>query len=106
MVINTNNGFNNANQAGGTRERNNIEGSGKQAPSNAPAPEKGANGADKVVLSPEAKAFGKLSSAVASAPEVDSEKVANIKKAIAEGNFEVNPERIAAKMLNQDDLFG
>lgn len=104
MVINTNNGFNNANQTNTTRERNGIESNAK-APSSAKEAATAANMGDKVMLSSEAKSFGKLSAAVAQAPEVDSEKVANIKKAIAEGKFEVNPERIAAKMLQQEDLF-
>ncbi len=104
MVINANNGFNNANQTNTTRERGGVDNNAK-APSETSQENKLGNVGDKVVLSPEAKAFGKLSSAVAQAPEVDSEKVANIKKAIAEGNFEVNPERIAAKMLQQEDLF-
>ncbi|WP_299978269.1 flagellar biosynthesis anti-sigma factor FlgM [uncultured Pseudoteredinibacter sp.] len=105
MVINTNNGFNNANQTNTTRERNGIESNAKAPSSNAKDGATAANMGDKVMLSSEAKSFGKLSAAVAQAPEVDSEKVANIKKAIAEGKFEVNPERIAAKMLQQEDLF-
>ncbi|GAA6153318.1 flagellar biosynthesis anti-sigma factor FlgM [Pseudoteredinibacter isoporae] len=107
MVINSNNGVNNANQTNTTRERNGVErNTESNAKAPAPAPEsKLGNVGDKVMLSPEAKSFGKLSAAVAKAPEVDSEKVANIKKAIAEGKFEVNPERIAAKMLQQEDLF-
>ncbi|MCV6613751.1 MAG: flagellar biosynthesis anti-sigma factor FlgM [Cellvibrionaceae bacterium] len=105
MVINTNNGFNNAGQTNNARERAAVDSSSSKAQAKAPPQGAAANVADKVLLSPEAKAFGKLSAAVANAPEVDSEKVANIKKAIAEGKFEVNPERIAAKMLNQEDLF-
>jgi len=105
MVINTNNGFNNANQTNNTRERAGVENNPAEKQSakpqaNAPA------ASDKVVLSPEAKAFGKLSSAVNKSPDVDSEKVANIKKAISEGKFEVNAERIAEKMLQQENLFG
>lgn len=108
MVINANNGFNNANQTNTTRERGGVDNNAKAPAASSNEGKLGNVGdkvGDKVVLSPEAKAFGKLSSAVGQAPEVDSEKVANIKKAIAEGNFEVNPERIAAKMLQQEDLF-
>lgn len=105
MVINTNNGFNSANQTSNTRERAGVE--NNPAEKQAAKPQaNNPNASDKVVLSPEAKAFGKLSSAVNKAPEVDSEKVANIKKAISEGKFEVNAERIAEKMLQQENLFG
>ena len=57
MVINSNNGVNNANQTNTTRERNGVE---RNAESNAkapaPAPEsKLGNVGDKVMLSPEAK---------------------------------------------------
>lgn len=36
---------------------------------------------------------------LASTPAVDSERVAEIKRAIAEGRFQVNPERIADGLL-------
>jgi negative regulator of flagellin synthesis FlgM len=72
-----------------------------------PAPDatpvsKGAS--DKVVLSQEAQTLGRLQAKINSSPDVDLEKVAEIKRAIAEGRFEINPERIAENMLNQNEL--
>jgi negative regulator of flagellin synthesis FlgM len=73
------------------------------APDAAPAA-KGAS--DQVVLSQEAQTLGRLQAKINSSPDVDLEKVAEIRRAIAEGRFEINPERIAENMLNQDDLLG
>lgn len=49
-----------------------------------------------------------LSNVLASSPVVDTERVAEIKRAIAEGRFQVNPERIADGLLKsvQDMLAG
>jgi negative regulator of flagellin synthesis FlgM len=73
------------------------------APDAAPAA-KGAS--DQVVLSQEAQTLGRLQAKINSSPDLDLEKVAEIRRAIAEGRFEINPERIAENMLNQDDLLG
>lgn len=73
------------------------------APDAAPA-RKGAS--DQVVLSQEAQTLGRLQAKINSSPDVDLEKVAEIRRAIAEGRFEINPERIAENMLNQDELLG
>jgi len=73
------------------------------APDAAPA-SKGAS--DQVVLSQEAQTLGRLQAKINSSPDVDLEKVAEIRRAIAEGRFEINPERIAENMLNQNDLLG
>jgi negative regulator of flagellin synthesis FlgM len=40
-----------------------------------------------------------VESVLASTPVVDTERVAEIKRAIAEGRFQVNPERIADGLL-------
>ena len=74
------------------------------APDAAPAASKGT--ADQVVLSHEAQTLGRLQSKINSAPDVDLEKVAEIRRAIAEGRFEINADRIAENMLNQNDLLG
>ncbi|MDQ2075460.1 flagellar biosynthesis anti-sigma factor FlgM [Marinimicrobium sp. ABcell2] len=61
---------------------------------------------DDVVLSQEAQSLGRLEEKINNLPEVNSERVAEIRQAIAEGRFEVNAQRIAENMLNQDDLLG
>lgn len=59
---------------------------------------------DSVMLSPEAQALKRLEAHIAASPEIDSNRVATIKRAIAEGNFEINVEHIAEKMLQQDSF--
>jgi negative regulator of flagellin synthesis FlgM len=66
----------------------------------------GKGAGDKVVLSQEAQTLGRLQTKINSSPDVDLEKVAEIRRAIAEGRFEINPERIAENMLNQNELLG
>lgn len=61
---------------------------------------------DSVVLSPEAQNFSRLQSKVSSMPDVNMDRVAAIKKAITEGRFDIDPERIAENMLKQDELLG
>jgi negative regulator of flagellin synthesis FlgM len=73
------------------------------APDAAPV-SKGAG--DQVVLSQEAQTLGRLQAKINTSPDVDLEKVAEIRRAIAEGRFEINPERIAENMLNQNELLG
>ncbi|MGH1472258.1 MAG: flagellar biosynthesis anti-sigma factor FlgM [Cellvibrionaceae bacterium] len=57
---------------------------------------------DSVNLSPEAQALKRLEAQIQNSPDIDSEKVAAIKKAIADGNFQINVERIVERMLEQD----
>jgi negative regulator of flagellin synthesis FlgM len=59
---------------------------------------------DQVVLSQEAQTLGRLQAKINNAPDVDMDKVAEIRRAIAEGRFEINAERIAENMLNQENL--
>ena len=61
---------------------------------------------DQVVLSQEAQTLGRLQAKINSSPDVDLEKVAEIRRAIAEGRFEINADRIAENMINQNELLG
>ncbi|MGD8177325.1 flagellar biosynthesis anti-sigma factor FlgM [Marinimicrobium sp. ARAG 43.8] len=61
---------------------------------------------DQVQLSAEAQSINRLEDQLSKLPEVDIERVASLKQAIAEGRFEINAERIAQNMLQQDDLLG
>lgn len=76
-----------------------------KAPATEAAPA-GKSARDQVVLSQEAQTLGRVQAKINSSPDVDLDKVAEIRRAIAEGRFEINPERIAENMLNQDDLLG
>ena len=59
---------------------------------------------DSVMLSPEAQALKRLEAQINASPDIDNTRVAAIKRAIAEGNFKINVERIAEKMLQQDNF--
>lgn len=58
---------------------------------------------DSVSLTDTAARLQKLESSIAELPVVDAERVERIRNAIASGEYEVNPERIADKLLDLDD---
>jgi negative regulator of flagellin synthesis FlgM len=61
---------------------------------------------DSVSLTPQAQQFNKLQQKANNASGVDSNKVADIKKAISEGKYEVNIQRLAEKLAKfESDLF-
>ena len=105
MVIDTNN----INSSGGAN-RSRSSAPVVAAPSNktqpAPAAKTEPSNKDNVVLSSEAQNLVRLQTKISNLPEVNMDRVAAIKQAIAEGRFEINPERIAENMLNQDELLG
>ncbi len=68
--------------------------SGKGAAS-APA----SGGGDRVQLSPLAAQLQAIESSMADTPAVDSARVAEIRQAIAEGRFKVNPDAVAEHLL-------
>jgi negative regulator of flagellin synthesis FlgM len=106
MILNTNNSLESIN-AKGARSKPAIPLATETKTNSAPAAPATANRAgDQVVLSQEAQTLGRLQSKINSAPDVNLEKVEEIRRAIAEGRFEINPERIAENMLKQNDLFG
>lgn len=55
---------------------------------------------DSVSLSGAGKAMSRLEASVQSSPDVDQQKVAAIKTAIANGSYSPNPSAIADKMLS------
>ena len=73
---------------------------GRSLPANgagAAAQRPAASGDAQVALSPRLQ---EIEARVAAAPVVNAERVAEIKQAIAEGRFKVNPERIADGLLS------
>ena len=106
MVIDTNNNINTSGP-GNARGRTSGVNPTPDTPASAAAADKAPAGAkDNVVLSPEAQNLHRLQAKISDMPDVDMERVAAIKKAIAEGKFEINAERIAENMLNQEELLG
>jgi negative regulator of flagellin synthesis FlgM len=61
---------------------------------------------DSVSLTPQAQQFNKLQQKASNSSGVDQSKVNDIKKAIAEGKYEVNIQRLAEKLAAfESDLF-
>jgi len=58
-------------------------------------------GSDRVELSPQSRDIKKIHDILATTPEMRTEKVAELKKAIADGTYRVNTEDIADKMLKE-----
>lgn len=104
MVIDTNN----INSSGGAnRSRSSapvVTNSTKTQTAPVATPEPSAK--DNVVLSSEAQNLVRLQAKISNLPDVNLDRVAAIKQAIADGRFEINPERIAENMLKQDELLG
>lgn len=55
---------------------------------------------DTVSLTDTATRLRSLENTLATLPVVDSQRVEDIQQALAEGRFEIDPERIAAKMMS------
>lgn len=104
MAIDTNNGIrpgHSTNTAPGRAQSTAARaGVDNNAPATGPAER------DDVVLSQEAQSLGRLEDRISALPEVNSERVAEIRQAIAEGRFQINAERIAENLLKQDELLG
>lgn len=57
--------------------------------------------ADRVNISSKAREIAELMSVLSQMPDVRAEKVAEIKKAIESGNYNINPAKIAESILNE-----
>jgi len=61
---------------------------------------------DSVSLSQQGKAMGKLQQDMAAQPSFDSAKVAAIKEAIANGSYQVDPDKLADNMMKFEKELG
>lgn len=59
---------------------------------------------DTVSLSDDAVQLGKLDNSAISAPVIDTQRVEQVKAAIANGSYEVDPTRIADKMMQFESM--
>jgi len=66
----------------------------------------GTESADSVELSSRGQSLNRLEENLANTPDIDNARVESIKQAIADGRFEVDAERIAENILNQEELLG
>lgn len=107
MILNTNNTLESVNAKGArSKPAASPTTENKPAGSTSAPPTAVKTVSDQVVLSQEAQTLGRLQSRINNTPDVNFEKVEEIRRAIAEGRFEINPERIAENMLKQNDLLG
>ncbi len=103
MVIDTNNNLTPGGAASARRSTTSVTPPAGKASA---APVETTPNKENVVLSQEAQRLNRLQASISQAPDVDVERVAALKLAIASGRFEVNAERIAENLLKQDDLLG
>lgn len=103
MVIQSGNniGSNGADSAGKTRQTATPASKGLVEKKQADAPL-----GDSVSLSSTGQQLAKAEASLGQAPDVDSAKVDQIRNAIAKGSYQIDPERIADKMISQDELLG
>jgi negative regulator of flagellin synthesis FlgM len=81
-------------------ERERAQETGRQGHKPAQTPEAGGQGgADRVDISGRSKEMAKAHEAVASAPEVRGSKVEAIKERVANGEYEVDADKVAEKMI-------
>ncbi len=104
MVINSNNNINSSSGAPRNRVDENAAATQKSS-SGTPDAKNEAGAKPEVSLSSQAQTLNRLESSIQSVSDVDSDRVADIKKAIADGSFEINAQSIAERMLAQDELF-
>lgn len=81
-----------------TVNSNQVSG-GSARPSKGAASAPGSGGGEQVQLSPLSSQLQAIESGMADTPAVDSARVAEIKQAIAEGRFKVNPDVVADHLL-------
>ena len=58
------------------------------------------SGQDSVSITPQAKQLNELQKKVADAPVINQKKIDELKKAICSGDYKVNPEKLAASIVN------
>ena len=69
---------------------------GKDAPASRPV--------DQLELTDKARSLKAIEERIRTAPDVDNQRSAELKHALKDGTYEINPERIADKLLALDDL--
>lgn len=76
-----------------------VDGGSRPAAPQRTAPPSQGSAADQVAISSLSARLQEIEANLKSAPVVNAERVAEIKQAIAEGRFKIDPERIADGLL-------
>jgi negative regulator of flagellin synthesis FlgM len=85
-----------------------LKGAKNPAPNGAPAASvkpMAPSVSDSVSLTDAAARLQKLEAALANQPVVDKQRVEEIRQALAEGSYQTDPERVAAKLLELERAF-
>ncbi|WP_064605489.1 flagellar biosynthesis anti-sigma factor FlgM [Photobacterium sp. J15] len=86
---------------------NSVSGSASGAAKNQQLAASGSGPKDAVSLSSQGKAVGQIHQQLAAEPSFDSAKVAAIKDAISNGEYQIDAEKLASNMLKfEDELRG
>ena len=78
----------------------NASDAGRSRPVNGTAQRPAASGDTQVELSPLSARLQELQAGISTSPVVDARRIAEIKQAITEGRFKIDPERITDGLLN------
>lgn len=85
-------------------------GTGKKVSADSSAPQQSTvdprSSSDTVKLTSNAKLLERLDKTLAALPAVDSDRVAEIKAAIQDGNYQIDADAIADAMIRLDRSFG
>lgn len=103
MIIDSNSGIYSSGGGAKTKTSATASSGSESTPKGKSAPQTEVR---NVSLSNEAHTLNRLEAQINASSDIDASRVAELKQAIADGTFEINAERIAEKMLGQDDLFG
>lgn len=87
-------------KAGDGRAPGEVQGAGRQA-GRGEAP--GAAAGDKVSITQTAQQLNELHDVLAKAPVVDGQRVEQVRAAIEEGRYEIDPVRIAEKLMRFEE---
>lgn len=97
MAINFNNGVGpGQNGTNSARDRDNVAPAGRNNAAAPVAAESGAQRSDSVELSNQVQSLQSLEAKIKDMPDIDQARVDNIKSALANGEYEINYDRLAA----------
>jgi negative regulator of flagellin synthesis FlgM len=104
MVIQPNNDL--TSSANHTRQKSTNTAVSSSVDSQATAASSSANPEKNVQLSAQAQTIERLEAKIVASDGTDASKIEQIKQQIANGSYEIDSNRIAEKMLNQEALLG
>ena len=97
--INSNRAQLNSNQAGSVKSQNEAKQSNEGSSSSS-------SDGDRVTLTNTASRLKNIENELSSASSIDSARVAKVQSAISNGDYNVDADRIADKMLDFEDFMG